>query len=146
MSQTVSLQWWTNNKTNKSYKQLIYIHISCKCDTNRAGHFTLDAHASRPVACQLRLCLSGWEIKMLFSWNSVSKMTVVSNSAPHLSKSMANPLSNPTGNVAPRWVYQAILVEMTDKTLYGLRATQRHKEIRGIFNGGDWWVTCCKCP
>ena len=27
------------------------IHISCKCDTNRAGHFTLDAHASRPVAC-----------------------------------------------------------------------------------------------
>ena len=51
---------------------------------------------------------------------------------------MANPLSNPAGNVAPRWVYQAILVEMTDKTLYGLRATQRHKEIRGIFNGGIW--------
>ena len=24
----------------------------------------------------------------------------------------------------------------SDKTLYGLRATQRHKEIRGIFNGG----------
>ena len=47
----MSLQKWTNNKTNKSYKQLIYIHISCKCDTNRAGHFTLDAHASRPVAC-----------------------------------------------------------------------------------------------
>ena len=37
----------------KSYKQLIYIHISCKCDTNRAGHFTLDAHASRPVACYI---------------------------------------------------------------------------------------------
>ena len=35
---------------NNSY---IYIHISCKCDTNRAGHFTLDAHASRPVACLL---------------------------------------------------------------------------------------------
>ena len=27
-------------------------------------------------------------------------------------------------------------IEMTDKTLYGLRATQRHKEIGGIFNGG----------
>ena len=51
----MSLQWWTNNKTNKSYKQLIYIHISCKCDTNRAGHFTLDAHASRPVACHFSL-------------------------------------------------------------------------------------------
>ena len=51
---------------------------------------------------------------------------------------MANPLSNPAGNVAPRWVYQAILVEMTDKTWYGLRATQRHKEIRGIFNSGIW--------
>ena len=49
---------------------------------------------------------------------------------------MANPLSNPAGNVVPRWVYQAILVEMTDKTLYGLRATQRHKAIRGIFSGG----------
>ena len=30
-----------------------------------------------------------------------------------ISKSMVNPLSNPAGNVAPRWVYQAILVEMT---------------------------------
>ena len=30
---------------------LVYINISCKCDTNRAGHFTLDAYASRPVAC-----------------------------------------------------------------------------------------------
>ena len=34
----------------------IYIHISCKCDTNRAGHFTLDAHASRPVACLWFAC------------------------------------------------------------------------------------------
>ena len=56
---------------------------------------------------------------------------VVSNSVPKLSKSMANPLS-----VAPRLVFQAILVGMTDKTLYGLHATPRHKEIRGIFNGG----------
>ena len=50
---------------------------------------------------------------------------------------MVNPLSNPAGNIAPRWVYQAILVEMTDKILYGLCAT-RHNEIRGIFNGGIW--------
>ena len=49
---------------------------------------------------------------------------------------MANPLSNPAGNVAPRWVYQAILVEMTDKTLYGLRATQRHKRNKRDF---QWW-------
>ena len=50
---SMTLQLWTNNKTNKSYKQLIYIYIniSCKCDTNRAGHLTLDAYASRPVAC-----------------------------------------------------------------------------------------------
>ena len=51
---------------------------------------------------------------------------------------MANPLSNPAGNVAQRWVYQAIFVEMAGKTVYGLRATQRHKEIRGIFIGGIW--------
>ena len=50
---TMTLQLWINNKTNKSYKKLIYIYIniSCKCDTNRAGHLTLDAYASRPVAC-----------------------------------------------------------------------------------------------
>ena len=43
---------YNNEQTNKkSSKQLLYIHISCKCDANRAGHFTLDAHASRPVAC-----------------------------------------------------------------------------------------------
>ena len=52
---TMTLQLWTNNKTNKSYRQTtplyIYINISCKCDTNRARHLTLDAYASRPVAC-----------------------------------------------------------------------------------------------
>ena len=40
----------------------IYIHISCKCDTNRAGHFTLDAHASRPVACPL---LWAWHLELV---------------------------------------------------------------------------------
>ena len=49
---------------------------------------------------------------------------------------MANLLSKPAENVAPRWIYQAILVEMTDKPLYGLHATQRHKEIRWISSGG----------
>ena len=29
------------------------IYVSCQCDTNCAGHFTLDAHASRPVACYI---------------------------------------------------------------------------------------------
>ena len=38
-------------KTKAINNSYIYIHILCKCDTNRAGHFTLDAHASRPVAC-----------------------------------------------------------------------------------------------
>ena len=48
----------TTNKTkaiNNSYIY-IYIHVSCKCDTDRAGHFTLDAHASRPVACRPMIC------------------------------------------------------------------------------------------
>ena len=39
------------NKKKAINNSYIYIHISCKCDTNRAGHFTLDAHASKPVAC-----------------------------------------------------------------------------------------------
>ena len=46
---------YNNEQTAKQTKAInnscIYIHISCKCDTNRAGHFTLDAYASRPVAC-----------------------------------------------------------------------------------------------
>ena len=46
-------------------------------------------------------------------------MTVVSNSASWLSKSMANPLSYQAENDAPRWVYQAVLVEMTDNIFSG---------------------------
>ena len=50
---------YNNEQTTKQTKAInnsyiyiyIYIYISCKCDTNRAGHFTLDAYASRPVAC-----------------------------------------------------------------------------------------------
>ena len=45
---------YNNEQTTKQTKAInnsyIYIYISCKCDTNRAGHFTLDAYASRPVA------------------------------------------------------------------------------------------------
>ena len=52
---------YNNEQTTKQTKAInnsyIYIYISCKCDTNRAGHFTLDAYASRPVACR-PLCLS----------------------------------------------------------------------------------------
>ena len=50
---------YNNEQTTKETKAInnsyiyIYINISCKCDTNRAGHFTLDAYASRPVACFL---------------------------------------------------------------------------------------------
>ena len=46
---------YNNEQTTKQTKAInnsyIYMNISCKCDTNRAGHFTLDAYASRPVAC-----------------------------------------------------------------------------------------------
>ena len=50
---------YNNEQTTKQTKAInnsyIYIYISCKCDTNRAGHFTLDAYASRPVACLISL-------------------------------------------------------------------------------------------
>ena len=50
---------YNNEQTTKQTKAInnsyIYINISCKCDTNCAGHFTLDAYASRPVACLLLL-------------------------------------------------------------------------------------------
>ena len=46
---------YNNEQTTKQTKAInnsyIYIHILCKCDTNCAGHFTLDAYALRPVAC-----------------------------------------------------------------------------------------------
>ena len=51
---------YNNEQTTKETKAInnsyIYINISCKCDTNRAGHFTLDAYASRPVACSHYWC------------------------------------------------------------------------------------------
>ena len=45
----------TTKQTKVINNSYIYINISCKCDTNRAGHLTLDAYASRPVACCLYL-------------------------------------------------------------------------------------------
>ena len=81
----MSLQKWTNNKTNKSYKQLIYIHISCKCDTNRAGHFTLDAHASRPVACM--------------NWSDVSFVRVT-----YVSQPVSQSVSQKDSHKESRWM------------------------------------------
>ena len=46
----------TTEQTKAINNSYIYINISCKCDTNRAGHFTLDAYASRPVACFFIVC------------------------------------------------------------------------------------------
>ena len=52
-----------NKQQNKQklWTTHIYINISCKCDTNRAGHFTLDAYASRPVACHCDLMRLAFE-------------------------------------------------------------------------------------
>ena len=51
------------------------------------------------------------------------KFSFQNDSDVKLFKPMANPLLNADGNVALRWVYQALLVEMTDKTLHALCAT-----------------------
>ena len=55
---------YNNEQTTKQTKAInnsyIYINISCKCDTNRAGHFTLDAYASRPVACPIYTVLTNF--------------------------------------------------------------------------------------
>ena len=45
----------TTKQTKAINNSYIYINISCKCDTNRAGHLTLDAYASRPVAWWIKL-------------------------------------------------------------------------------------------
>ena len=124
---------WDRGKTRGKFLLAKIVECYISCSINLYGCIG-NIHCRNNF--QLRLFLSGWEIRiLLFSWNSVSKMTAVSNSASQLSKSMANPLSNPAGNVAPRWFYLSILVEMTNKTLHGLRASQHHQEIRGIFNG-----------
>ena len=91
-------------KTTKQTKAIndsyiyIYIYISCKCDTNRAGHFTLDAHASRPVACALQW---GHMVGFMASsttgnWTAIS--TAVSTKK-YFSQPLSHPLSpNPTHN------------------------------------------------
>ena len=59
---------YNNEQTTKQTKAInnsyIYINISCKYDTNRAGHFTLDAYASRPVACP-KMC---WKASRTAWW------------------------------------------------------------------------------
>ena len=68
---------YNNEQTTKQTKAInnsyIYIHISCKCDTNRAGHFTLDAYASRPVACILLFYNFGF----VLLWNAVLVLFVL---------------------------------------------------------------------
>ena len=44
-------QFWIWGGTHLGRVAHIYIHISCKCDTNRARRFTLDAHASIHTLC-----------------------------------------------------------------------------------------------
>ena len=70
---------YNNEQTTKQTKAInnsyIYINISCKCDTNHARHFTLDAYASRPVACLISLRtkmnrgVSSWNISVCFDYN-----------------------------------------------------------------------------
>ena len=73
---------YNNEQTTKQTKAInnsyIYINITCKCDTNRAGHFTLDAYASRPVACDVM----AWELRLSAllahcDWNSSHKGPVI---------------------------------------------------------------------
>ena len=75
---------YNNEQTTKQTKAInnsyIYIYISCKCDTNRAGHFTLDAYASRPVACHIWIChlVQGARVLHLSSWRAPSVRTTCS--------------------------------------------------------------------
>ena len=83
---------YNNEQTTKQTKAInnsyIYIYISCKCDTNRAGHFTFDAYASRPVACCGLLMPYGITFKsavnQLIHWGlvthiCVSNLTIISS-------------------------------------------------------------------
>ena len=69
---------YNNEQTTKQTKAInnsyIYIYISCKCDTNRAGHFTFDAYASRPVACFVFRCESHAESCMMNHCGSAASM------------------------------------------------------------------------
>ena len=73
---------YNNEQTTKQTKAInnSYIYnISCKCDTNRAGHFTLDAYASRPVACLVLYakCRPSWRLVSVFpfelDWQYIHK-------------------------------------------------------------------------
>ena len=41
-------------------KHMRSVRILYQCDTNCVGHFTLDAHASRPVVCQFMAAEKNW--------------------------------------------------------------------------------------
>ena len=79
---------YNNEQTTKQTKAInnsyIYKYIfmflmkklarKCECDTNRAGHFTLDAYASRPVARMLlyHVWLGGYLIQFEYwlTWST----------------------------------------------------------------------------
>ena len=80
LCQGVRLCRYNNEQTTKQTKAINNSYISCKCDTNRAGHFTLDAHASRPVACLTHWgrdnidAVSQTTFSSAFSWMKIFKM------------------------------------------------------------------------
>ena len=67
------------------------IKIVCQCDTNCAGHFTLDAHASRPllVYCCASDCTPSWVV-------IATEPATFVVSGPLLAQSLCN-----VGNVYP---------------------------------------------
>ena len=81
---------YNNEQTTKQTKAInnsyIYIYISCKCDTNRAGHFTLDAYASKPVACNVIDALLPSIIKFELVVNTLQNTYRVSTSLAERSK------------------------------------------------------------
>ena len=70
---------WDRDETRGRVLLAEIVGCYIPCSINLYGCI---GHIYRETIFQLRLCLSGWEIKiLLFSWNPVSKMTMVSNSA-----------------------------------------------------------------
>ena len=93
---------WKKKKKKKKKNPHIYINISCKCDTNRAGHFTLDAYASRPVACPK--VWDGGKV-LQFSWRQLFDTTGSSelmHNKPYVFK------GNICWNINPNWHHNAL--------------------------------------
>ena len=115
----------------------MFIHISCKCDTNRAGYFTLDAHASSRLFRRTSKKISKPRVTDLCEGNPL-----VTGGFPSQRASNANNVSvwsmTSSWAIAIQWAFQSFQHKVLFLGYYPF-------PFQGYWNTVTWWAHQVQC-